>query len=323
MITIWITNKQGSDWDVSEIVEGLTWKTSRIGKAGSLTFTLIKGSPLYQKKDFTYGNGDVVRVRVGQTNVFYGYIFSVDAGRDEAVKITAYDQTRYLMNTDTYVFAGVTATDVLKRIAKDFNLQLGTVVDTSYKIAAMSEDGQKLLDIICKAITLTYKNLGTDFCLYDDFGKLSLRDINSMEIDLIIGDGSLMTDYQVKTSIDSDTYNRIKLYKDNKKTGKREIYMAQDSVNIKRWGVLQYYESVDEEMNEAQITELLDNLSKLKNRETKSLKISAIGDIRVRAGMRVRILIPEYGVDQALLVDECSHDFDGADHTMSLDMRVV
>jgi len=219
--------------------------------------------------------------------------------------------------------AVVTATDVLKRIAKDFNLQLGTVVDTQHKIPAMSEDGQKLLDIICKAITLTYVQLGIDYCLYDDYGKLCLRDVSSMQLDLIIGDGSLMTDYQVKTSIDSDTYNRIKLYKDNKETGKRELYMAQDSVNIKRWGVLQYYESVDEDMNEAQIKELLDNLATLKNRETKSLKISAIGDIRVRAGMRVRIRIPEYDVDQALLVDECSHDFDGSDHTMTLDMRVV
>lgn len=323
MITIWITNKQGSEWNVSEITEGLTWKTSRIGKAGSITFTLIKGSPLYQKKDFSYSNGDVVRVRVGQTNVFYGYIFTIDAGRDETVKITAYDQIRYLMNTETYVFSGVTATEVLQRIAKDFNLKLGTVANTGYKIPAMTEDGQKLLDIICKAITLTYKNTGRDYCLFDDFGKLSLRDIASTQLDLIIGDGSLMTDYQVKTSIDSDTYNRIKLYKDNEKTGSREIYMAHDSVNIQRWGVLQYYEGVDEKMNEPQIKEMLDNLATLKNRETKSLKISAIGDIRVRAGIRVRIRIPEYDVDQALLVDECTHDFDGADHTMSLDMRVV
>lgn len=323
MITVWITNKQGSEWDVSEIVEGLSWKTARIGKAGSLTFTLIKGSPLYQKKDFTYSNGDVVRVRVDQTKVFYGYIFSIDAGRDEAVKITAYDQIRYLMNTETYLFEGATAADVLKRIAKDFNLQLGTVADTKHKIPAMSEDNQKLLDIICKAITLTYVKLGTDYCLYDDFGKLCLRDVNSMQTDLIIGDGSLMTDYQVKTSIDSDTYNRIKLYRNNEKTKIRDLYMAEDSVNIKRWGVLQYSESVDEDMNEAQIKELLENLAKLKNRETKSLQISAIGDIRVRAGMRVRIRIPEYDVDQGLLVNECSHDFDGSDHTMTLDMRVV
>lgn len=323
MIMVDLTNKQGSQWDVSEIVGDISWKTSRIGKAGTLTFTLIKGSPLYQERDFSYRNGDTVRVRIHEKDIFYGYIFSIDGGRDESVKITAYDQMRYLMNTDTYVFQGITATEVLQRIAKDFNLKLGSVADTTYKIPSMTEDGQKLMDIICKAITLTYHNTGKDYCMYDDFGSLCLRDIDSENLDLYIGDGSLLTDYQVKTSIDSDTYNRIKLYKDNKDTGKREIYMAYDSVNIQRWGLLQHYQSVDEKMNPAQIGELLENLSKLKNREAKSLKIDALGDIRVRAGMRVRIVISEYGVDQALLVDECAHSFDGSDHTMSLDLRVV
>lgn len=323
-ISVKILNRQGSggEWDVSEIVEGLSWKTSRIGKAGSVSFTLVKGSP-FESSDFTYNNGDIVRVRVDKTNVFHGYIFSIDEGRDEAVSITAYDQMRYLMNVDTYVFKGVTATEILQRIAKDFGLKLGTVVDTGYKIPTMSEDSQKLLDIICKGITLTFANTGRDYCLYDDFGALCLRGINDVELDLIVGDGSLMYDYNIKTSIDSDTYNQIKLYKDNQKTGNRELFVAKDSVNIKRWGLLQLYQSVDEDMNKAQIEALLKKLATLKNRETKSLRVSALGDIRVRAGMRVRIVISEYGVDQALLVDECTHDFDGAAHTMTLDLRVV
>lgn len=319
-----ILNRQGTggEWDVSEIVEGLSWKTSRIGKAGSVSFKLVKGSP-FESSDFTYNNGDIVRVRVDKTNVFHGYIFSIDEGRDEAVTITAYDQIRYLMNVDTYVFKGVTATEILQRIAKDFGLKLGTVADTGYKIPTMSEDSQKLLDIVTKGITLTFSNTGRDYCLYDDFGSLCLRGINDVQLDLIVGDGSLMYDYEIKRSIDSDTYNQIKLYKDNKDTGNREIYLAKDSVNIKRWGLLQLYQGVDEDMNKAQINALLSKLAALKNRETKALKVSALGDIRVRAGMRVRIVISEYGVDQALLVDECSHDFDGAAHTMTLDLRVV
>lgn len=319
-----ILNRQGAggEWDVSEIVEGLSWKTSRIGKAGSVSFKLVKGSP-FESSDFTYSNGDIVRVRVDKTNVFHGYIFSIDEGRDEAVTITAYDQIRYLMNVDTYVFKGVTATEILQRIAKDFGLKLGTVADTGYKIPTMSEDSQKLLDIVTKGITLTFSNTGRDYCLYDDFGALCLRGINEVDLDLFIGDGSLMYDYEIKRSIDSDTYNRIKLFKDNKDTGNRELYIAQDSANIKKWGLLQLYQGVDEDMNKAQINALLSKLATLKNRETKSLKVNALGDIRVRAGMRVRIVISEYGVDQALLVDECSHDFDGAAHTMSLDLRVV
>ncbi|MGI2295150.1 XkdQ/YqbQ family protein [Paenibacillus sp. GXUN7292] len=322
MIEIKLNNRDGTEWDISELVTSLSLKTAHIGKAGTLTLTFIKKA-LYQSSRFKYENGDVIRVRKDGVNLFYGYIFSISGGRDEIVSLTAYDQIRYLMNTDTYVFKNTTAADIVKRIANDFNLKLGKIADTKYQIPAMVEDGQKLLDIIDKAITLTFSNTGKDYCLYDDFGQLCLRDVDEQVTDIIVGEGSLMYDYSVSSSIDDDTYNKIKLYKDNKETGKREVYIAEDSINIMRWGLLQHYESIDEKMNPAQIEELLNNLAKLKNREQKSLKIEAIGDIRVRAGMRVRIHIPEYQVNQNLLVNECSHSIEGADHTMSLELKVI
>jgi len=321
-ISVKIMNHDGVEWDVSEITHGFTWKTSRMGSAGSLSFSLLK--TLYDESaQFNYHLGNVVQVRINDINLFHGYIFSIDEGRGESSSITAYDQIRYLMNTQTYVFNGVTASQIVKKIAQDFNLKHGYLEDTKYIIPTMSEDGQKLLDIICKAITITYSNLGQDYCLYDLFGELQLRRIDDWGLDLVLGDESLVYDYSLKSSIDSDTYNRIKLYQDNKKTGRREVYMAQDSVNIARWGVLQYYESVDEQANEAQIKQLLDNLSKLKNRVTKSFTLNAIGDPRIRAGMRVRIKLKEYKIDQSLLVDECTHQFSGGDHTMSLELKVL
>lgn len=80
---------------------------------------------------------------------------------------------------------------------------------------------------------------------------------------------------------------------------------------------------MDEKQNAAQIQKLLDTLAKLKNRETKSLKIEALGDLRIRAGSYVRILIRELGLNQPFLVDACTHDFDGTDHTMSLELKMI
>ncbi|GKU79852.1 hypothetical protein [Paenibacillus sp. L3-i20] len=322
MIEMIIDNKNGNVWDVSEIVSSITWKTSRVGRPSSLDFTLIKNA-LYEEKAFTYNNGDVVRFRYNSANVFYGYIFNSDGGKDEAVKIKCYDQIRYLLNKETYVFANVTASDIVKQIAKDFNLKIGRIEDTIYKIPTMIEDGQTLIDIGTKALDLTLINSGKNYVLFDDFGALTLRNVENLLVDFIIGDGSLMTDYQLKSSIDESTYNRVKLFKDNKESGKREVFITQDSTNIARWGTLQLYQSVDEKMNEAQITQLMDQLIKLHNRESKSLKIPAIGDVRVRAGSYVPIMIAEYAINQPFLVDECTHRFEGVDHTMQVDMKVI
>ncbi|AFQ45153.1 XkdQ/YqbQ family protein [Desulfosporosinus meridiei] len=324
MLKILIDKKDGDVWDISSLVADVSWKTSRIGKAGSLDFTLIKNAP-GQDKTFKYSNGDIVSVQRAEdgAKAFFGYIFSIDGGRDEAVKITCYDQIRYLMSNDTYVFTNITASEVVQKIAADFNLKLGQIDDTGYRIPTMSENDKKLLDVICKALDLTLINSGKNYVFFDDFGSLSVRNVEDLLLDFVVGDNSLMTDYVHKLSIDSDTYNKIKLYKDNKDTGRREVYCAQDSVNMAKWGVLQLYQSVDEDMNSAQINELLDTLATLKNRESKTLKIEAIGDLRVRAGSYVRIQIQEYGINQPFLVDECTHSFDGADHKMSLELKAI
>lgn len=322
MMEILLDNRNGKVWNITSIVPSVTYKTKRIGAASSLDLTLIKGAP-YQHEAFTVNNGDVIRVRKDSSDVFYGYVFEFSMGKDESVTIKAYDQIRYLLGNDTYVFKNMTATQMVRKIADDSGLMTGTLAETGYSIPSMIEDNKKLLDIMCKALDLTLINGYGNFMLLDDFGKLSLRNIEDMRLDIVIGDWSLMYDYGYKRTIDSDTFNRVKLFKDNKETGKRDIYISQDSANIAKWGRLQLYQQADENMNSAQIDELLDQLMKLKNREQRSISIEALGDIRVRAGCYVPILIEEQGINQYFLVDECTHKFDADTHTMNLELRVI
>src|SRR5690349_3216252 len=126
-LEVLVDNKNGKVWDMSDVVSDLEWQTTRIGKAGSLSFTLIDDP--FSDKNMTVNNGDIVRVRLDKSNVFYGYVFELSYGVDEGVKIKAYDQIRYLMANDTYVFAGKTATDIVRKIATDAGLKLGALVD--------------------------------------------------------------------------------------------------------------------------------------------------------------------------------------------------
>ncbi|MGG1519543.1 hypothetical protein ABE504_29350 [Paenibacillus oryzisoli] len=319
MLTLEIDNRDGMMWEPP--FAEVTVKTSRVGKASRLDFTLLKGG-LYESDAFKYAPGNVVRLRYQGQPLFYGYIFVVDDGRDNGVKITAYDQVRYLMGNETYVFKNMTATEIIQKIADDLELKTGKLADTVHKFPQRLEDGTKLLDMICDALADTTVATGRSYVFYDDFGELALRDIDDWKLDFSIGDESLALDYKMQRSIDSDTYNRIKLVQDNKTTKSRDLYVAQDSGNIARWGRLQFYQKVNEKLNEAQIKQMLDNLIELKNRETRTFSIDAIGEIRVRAGSSVSINIGEIGQNSYFLVDECTHKFSGADHTMSLELRI-
>ncbi|QGQ93956.1 hypothetical protein EHS13_03060 [Paenibacillus psychroresistens] len=321
MLEIIIDNRNGNLWDISGISSDASYKTSRVGKASSFEFTIATGG-LNEDKSFKLGNGDVIRVTKDGFPLFYGYIFSLDSGRDEAVKVTAYDQIRYLMGNGGYKFSLGTAGDYIRRIAAEKGLQIGFLADTGHKIPPTIEDGTKLLDMICNAISKTLMETKRIYIFYDDFGRLMLRDMADWKLNLLIGDSSLVYDYKLKRSIDSETYNRIRLAQGKLDEGKRGIYIVQDSATIAQWGQLEYYQKIDDKMNLAQINQSLDNLLELKNRESRSFNIEALGDLTVRAGCSICINIQAKAINSYFLVEECTHKFDGLDHTMSLELRV-
>lgn len=102
---------------------------------------------------------------------------------------------------------------------------------------------QTLFDMIQNALDETLMNTKQLFVLYDDVGKLTLKNINSMKLDLLI-DEETGENFSYESSIDDQTYNKIKLAYNNEETGKRELYVAQDGEKINQWGVLQYFEEI-------------------------------------------------------------------------------
>jgi len=110
---------------------------------------------------------------------------------------------------------------------------------------------------------------------------------------------------------------------DDKKASKRRVFIAQDSNNIAKWGQLQYYEKVDENMTRAQVESLLDALLAVHNKEKKKLTLKCLGDWRVRAGKMVFIFIEKLGLKQLFLVDTCTHDWSAKVHTMDLELKVI
>lgn len=316
-----VINKEGRIWDISGIATDITWKTTRTGKPSTLELTLAD-SGMYQHAKFGISNGDIVQFRRDGIDVFYGFVFSIETGASQEVKLTAYDQIRYLLGNGSYALQNVTASEVISIIAGDRGLRLGELEPATYKIPSLIEDNKKLLDIIMGAVGSELQYRGQLMAFYDDFGKLTLRTPQSMLVKVILGAGRYLYDYSLKRSIDDDTYNTILLYRDNEETGKREFYPVTDKENVERWGILHLYQKADDQANAAQIREKAGNLLKLHNREKLSLSVQAIGDLRVRAGNFIYVLLDEFET-QLFLVDQCSHKISGGEHTMSLDIKVV
>lgn len=302
------------------LIEGeITWETELRGVPGKLCFNVVKDYVI------NFQEGNPVIFKAYGKEVFYGFVFAKERDKEGIIKVTAYDQLRYLKNKDTYVYKNKKASDVVKMIASDFYLQTGIVADTGHVIAQRVEDNKTLFDIILNALDLTLVGKKKLYVLYDEFGKLTLQDAEQMKLpgDLIVGDNRAQN-FSYKTDIDIDTYNKIKLVKDNKKSGKRDVYITQDSKNIHAWGVLQYYEKINDN-SKTDIKSKAEALLSLRNKKGRSLQVKDnIGDIRVRAGTSVLILLEDIGdisVKQYMLIEKCKHAFKNDEHFMTLSLR--
>ncbi len=304
---------------IPDVEEGLQWVTERRGVPGKLTFSVLGD------KNLALEEGAAVRLSIDGKPVFFGFIFSKKFDKNGIVSVTAYDQLRYLNNKDTYVYENKTASQLIKMLAEDFSLKVGTIEDTKFIIASAVEDNSSLFDMINNALDITLQNTGEMFVLFDDFGKLTLRNVSSMYVGgtegYLLIDDSGAEDFDFTSSIDSSTYNKIKLTFDNENSGKRDVYIAQDSANINAWGVLQYYDTLSEgENGKAKADALL----KLYDQKTRGLKITkAFGDVRVRAGslIAVKLDFDEIKLKNFMLVERASHTFKNGEHFMDLTLK--
>lgn len=311
-LEIIVTDDNGEISSIQEpaVVEGITWTTSRKGEPGKLTFTVIKDDAL------AFREGAHVRFLWDGDKVFYGFVFTKHRNKEHHITVTAYDQLRYLKNKTSYIFTGIRADQVVKRVADDFLLKTGSLDNTGYVIPKFNKDNMSLFDIILDAIDATVMATGNLYFIYDDFGKITLKNIKDTKLNILI-DSSTAEDFDYSSSIDNNTYNRIVLT-DSEEKSERNVVKVQDEKNIQKWGVLQYFEAMS---NGGNTKVNADALLELYNKVHRSLTIRGQkGDVRCRAGFGVYldVYLGDMPGKQHMLVEQATHTFNHEEHTMDL-----
>lgn len=319
-VELLIGNETGTKAYLPAVEEGIEWLTERRGTPGKLTFKVLKDDVL----DFS--EGSAVRLKVDGDEIFFGFVFKQKRDKDQIITVTAYDQLRYLKNKDTKVYENKTASQFIKMIADDYSLNVGVLDDTLFVIESRVEENTSLFEMIENALDLELTNTGELYVLYDDFGKMTLKHLSEMyvgsnETGYLMIDEETGENFDYTSSIDDNTFNKIKLTYDNEETGFREVYIAQDGSNINKWGILQYFDTLSKGENGVAKA---DALLKLYNKKTRSLKITnAIGDNRVRAGSMVVICLDlgDMKLNNFMLVEQCKHIYNQDEHWMNLTLK--
>lgn len=272
--------------------------------------------------------GATVHLKVDGVLMFYGRVFSSSITRWGVFTFTAYDGLRYLKNTFSNFYPGdYSPKTVIEDIANQYGFELGKIADVPNIGYELSVDNESCFDVISKLVDISIVQTKRILVFYDNFGKLTLSYADEMISDMMIGDDSLATEYTLNTDIDNDTYNQVYLYRESSGEGGRKYVTASGNANqnVQRWGQLCLIESVDDNIENAQMQDRADKMLEMKNRPLKTMNISALGVVGLRAGMVITIHFPslddEVSRRQMVILDSVEHTFNDSTHTMELETR--
>lgn len=309
-----LITKDEEVWELKNTVENISLNTSMYDSPGKCEFSLIDA--------MDYPRGSIVNLIIDDKKVFYGYVFTTSVDSKGRTNIVAYDQMRYLKNQDTVYYEGKTSSQILEDICKRNNLKCKIVDPSNWIILPYLYEKKTMFEIIKHSLDEAFNQENKMYMIRDNFGVIEHVDVSNQKTSLQIGTKSLMTDFTYEKTIDEDTYNVIKLIRDNKETNKRDVWQVQDGESIKKWGKLQYLYDVDEQANEEQIKELANNILKVKNKETRKLSLSAIGFYNLKAGDGIKVKIDGV-IDEWFYLSSVTTNISNNMSTMDLEVFII
>ena len=310
-----IVVKGDAGYDMSELVQSVKWSGRKGSAARSISVSFID--------DDGYGHTQTeLDVEQGHQCIFYwqgqelfrGMFMKQEQSGNKTLTATAYDNGIYLSNNkDTFNYTNTKASDIFVDVCKRFGIPYGAVADTSYQIPELPKPKTTGWDVICDALSLTYKATGVRYypvCVGDSIRLLERR--NNI-LQWVIETGVNLEDYKLSKSIEK-VKTRVKLLS---KEG-AVLAEAVDSALEARVGVFQTVEAADDEMNSAQLSELVKTTLEENNKPERLLNVTARGLPDVYAGVGVFIVIKELGISKTYYVEDDNHTFEGKNHTMTL-----
>ena len=322
-----IHNKEKDKYYNPVVKDGVTVDWSWKGAAGKASFSVYNDALL------EFEEGDEVFIKYDETKFFKGFVFTRGRDKDGWINVTAYDQLRYFKNKEVYIFIGKTASEIIKAIASDLQLNIGEIADTNYVIPKYRGSNTTIFDIVQDVLDMTTENETDEnenkalrlFSMYDDFGALTVKPLEDMQTNLLIDDATAQN-FRYESTIDKDTYNQIQFYYDDKDTGtrvKRRYPEESASENIKRWGILRLTENINPK-KPLNYEEMIKKKLAYYNRVRRSLTINnAFGDCRIRGGsmLYVRLDLGDMMLEKQMIVSHVTHKFTDNIHLMDLELR--
>lgn len=280
----------------------LEWSGSKFNAARRVDFSFP------YNVSYKIAQGNPVKLADGKTTLFQGYVFRKELShKDNEIMITAYDPMVYLLKSrGSYNFKKTTLGAVIKKVAADLGIAVGSIVDSGANIILEPQINIGCYEMILEACREAKKTTKKIYLPVIENNKLVVKYAGEVVKNFELKNGVNLIDSTYSETIEN-VINKV-LIVDEK--GNRIGQVTGEG--IKTWGTFQdVYEKEDKKNPTLEAKKLLHGLDR-------EASLEALGDTRCISGMAVTIQDSKTGLKGLFYIEEDLHKFEGSKHTMSL-----
>lgn len=295
--------------DITSTVSSITWSGSAYSSARSLEFSVMNpaGDTHFKTPDIKLG--DLICFYNGNDKLFHGKLTKRERkGEAGTITYTAQDYMLYLIRSKgTYKFKKKKPEQITQLICKDLKIKTKSIAKTNMKIKKLLFQDKEYYNMILAAYSKAYKKTGTSYQLIMDGDKLSVIKKGSM-LNVTLDQKEGITESSYEQSTDS-MVNKVAIYNSKNK----RIGTVSNKNWIKAYGTFQDSVTVDSGNGKKEAENTLLGLDT-------SASLTAIGDIRCKAGYGIKINDVDSGLCGKFWIENDSHVFENGTYMMTLEL---
>lgn len=280
--------------------------------------------------------------QLGKEKIFVGYIWNITKTHTGEVSITCYDLMKYLQGQRLFFSynGGATAMQIIEQAKKAINLGRGepelklqldatlfgkpfeTTGTPNVKIWMYDKNFIQLVNWLLNRILVSGQVMDKAFTTYLCF--LIDYDTNTIQIGqsamlgkistMLITEKSLMTSFEISDSIEDDVFNTIyaliDILSENGDVGERVPSVVTELASVEQYGSICHYEnfsqddiiSADTTLTLQSVKKLMKNMVLFKCKPKTKIKVKALGNPYLHAGMLIGVKLPE-GLGSGYMID--------------------
>ena len=312
MIKLKIVNRNNKSYDITQVVQKVTWSGDYKQAARKLEFSII--SCKYDKEipQVDIQEGYMVYFYEDDKELFRGFIYSIDKDTS-STSYMAYDHAQKLVNIKVnYNFKNKTAQQITTQMLNDYSkygLKKGTIVSDGIKWSKVFI-GVSMYDTIMSAYTNSHASNGKEYMCYAKEGKIytALKGSIKLKVQFKEKENIISTTY--KSSIEN-VVNKVLIVDDKgNKVGETGNSKSQELYGLFQ-EVIKQEEGKDSNAEAKKI---------LKDRE-RSASLDGYGDSTCITGYGVTITDSATGLTGLFYIDTDSHTWENGHYKIQLNLN--